>query len=68
MVMLQNGGNVVTIAMGPNMQVTYNCRNVTMEALVQSLRTMISTSLNTTPAGRGQRLERRLGLRPHLFD
>jgi uncharacterized protein (TIGR03435 family) len=42
-------GNVVTISMGANMTVTYNCRNVTMEAFAQNLRTMISTSLNTTP-------------------
>src|ERR1044071_5605193 len=46
--MAAGAGAPTTIALGPGMTIQYNCRNMTMEAFVANLRTMMGTSLGTS--------------------
>jgi uncharacterized protein (TIGR03435 family) len=45
--MSTNSGPPVTFNLGPGMTVQYQCRNMTMEAFVSNLRSMIGTSLGS---------------------
>ncbi|HUP02993.1 MAG TPA: TIGR03435 family protein [Bryobacteraceae bacterium] len=43
------GGNPVRIALGPGAMITYVCRNTTMAAFAQGLRSMIGANIGTSP-------------------
>lgn len=49
LMMSTNNGPPITISLGPGSTVTYQCRNMTMDAFVSSLRTMIAANLGTNP-------------------
>jgi uncharacterized protein (TIGR03435 family) len=49
LMMMGPDGKATTLALGPGMTVTYQCRNITMEQLAGNLRTMIGANLGTTP-------------------
>jgi uncharacterized protein (TIGR03435 family) len=42
-------GTTTTIRMGPGLTVEFNCRNMTMEAFVSGLRSMIGANMGTNP-------------------
>jgi len=44
-----DGGPTVNYTIGPGSTITYNCRNVTMDAFVQGLRSMMGTNLGPGP-------------------
>jgi len=46
---VMNGSNPIHITIGPGSTVTYNCRNVTMNAFAQGLHDMFGANLNPGP-------------------